>query len=51
MEPHLLHVTMNILEELKIFLHREQEKIWEMVGKQEEVGEKILTGLFLSALR
>ena len=37
---HPLLVIMNISEELKIFLHQEQEKIWEMDGKQEEVGEK-----------
>ena len=47
MELHLLLVTMNILEELKIFLLQELEKIWEMDGKQEEVEEKILIGLFL----
>jgi len=47
----LLLATMNILEGLKIFLHQELEKIWEMGGKQEEFEEKILTGLFLSALR
>ena len=38
-------VITNILEEQKIFLHQELEKIWAMDGKQEEVEEKILTGL------
>ena len=41
---------MNILEEQKIFLHQEQEKIWAMDGKQEEVEEKISIGLFLNVL-
>ena len=32
-------------EELKTFSHQVKEKIWEMDGRQEEVEEKILTGL------
>ena len=45
MEQYQLLVTMNILEEQRIFLHRELVKIWEMAGKQEEVEVKILIGL------
>ena len=39
-----LRVTMNILEELKIYLLQELGEIWEMVGKLEGVEEKILIG-------
>jgi hypothetical protein len=46
----LLLATTNILEEQKTFLRQEQEKIWAMDGKQEEVEEKISIGLFLNVL-
>ena len=44
MEQPLFHVTMNILEEQKTFLHLEKQKIWETVGKQEEAEGKTLIG-------